>query len=284
MELSFDQIGPTQPAFPVVLSIPHAGRDYPYDIDKYCQFPSYRLLCLEDRYADLLADHAWRAGYSGLVARMPRAIIDLNRAEHDLDPAMLTTPTGPPALLSVKARGGLGLIPRRTAGLGELWRRRFTPAEVEARITGHHRPYHQALGALVQQAMDQFGTALLLDVHSMPPLPSTSGQQAPQIVIGDRFGRSAAPVLTEIACATAKQAGFRVALNAPYAGGHILDRHGRRDNGIHALQIEVDRQLYLDATLSEPGAGIDRIKALIAGIAAELSRALTNRALPIAAE
>lgn len=284
MELSFDQIGPTQPAFPVVLSIPHAGRDYPYDIDKYCQFPSYQLLCLEDRYADLLADHAWRDGYSGLVSRTPRAIIDLNRAEHDLDPAMLTTPTGPPALLSVKARGGLGLIPRRTAGLGELWRRSFTPTEVEARITGHHRPYHQALGALVQQAMDQFGTALLLDVHSMPPLPSTSGQQAPQIVIGDRFGRSAAPMLTEIACATATQAGFRVALNAPYAGGHILDRHGRRDDGIHALQIEVDRQLYLDATLSEPGAGIDRIKALIAGIAAELSRALTNRALPIAAE
>jgi len=284
MELSFDQIGPAQPAFPVVLSIPHAGRDYPYDIDKYCQFPSYQLLCLEDRYADLLADHAWRAGYSGLVARTPRAIIDLNRAEYDLDPAMLTTPTGPPALLSVKARGGLGLIPRRTAGLGELWRRRFTPAEVEARITGHHRPYHQALGALVQQAMDQFGTALLLDVHSMPPLPSTSGQQAPQIVIGDRFGGSAAPMLTEIACATATQAGFRVALNAPYAGGHILDRHGRRDDGIHALQIEVDRQLYLDAALSEPGAGIDRIKALIAGIAAELSRALTSRALPIAAE
>jgi len=284
MELSFDQIGPAQPGLPVVLSIPHAGRDYPYDIDKYSQFRSFDLLCLEDRYADLLADQAWRAGYSGLVSRTPRAIIDLNRAEHDLDPAMLTTPTGPPALLSVKARGGLGLIPRRTAGLGELWRRRFTPAEVEARITGHHRPYHQALGALMQQALDRFGAALLLDVHSMPPLPSPSGQQAPQIVIGDRFGRSAAPMLTEIACATAKQAGFRVALNAPYAGGHILDRHARREDGIHALQIEVDRQLYLDAALSEPGAGIDRIKALIAGIAAELSRALTNRALPIAAE
>jgi len=284
MELSFDQIGPAQPGLPVVLSIPHAGRDYPYDIDKYSQFRSFDLLCLEDRYADLLADQAWRAGYSGLVSRTPRAIIDLNRAEHDLDPAMLTTPTGPPALLSVKARGGLGLIPRRTAGLGELWRRRFTPAEVEARITGHHRPYHQALGALMQQALDRFGAALLLDVHSMPPLPSLSGQQAPQIVIGDRFGRSAAPMLTEIACATAKQAGFRVALNAPYAGGHILDRHARREDGIHALQIEVDRQLYLDSALSEPGAGIDRIKALIAGIAAELSRALTNRALPIAAE
>jgi N-formylglutamate amidohydrolase len=284
MHASFDRIGATPPAFPIIISIPHAGRDYPYDIDKYCQFPSCHLLCLEDRYADLLADHAWRAGYSGLVSRTPRAIIDLNRAEHDLDPAMLTTPAGPPALLSVKARGGLGLIPRRTAGLGELWRRRFTPTEVEARITGHHRPYHQALGALMQHAVERFGTALLLDVHSMPPLSGTSGQHPPQIVIGDRFGKSASPMLTEIACATARQAGFRVAVNAPYAGGHILDRHGRRDDGIHALQIEVDRQLYLDATLSEPGTGIDCIKALIAGLAAALSRALTNEALTIAAE
>ena len=284
MQASFERIGATPPAFPIIISVPHAGRDYPWDIDEYCHFPPSRLLCLEDRYANLLVEHAWRAGYSGLVSRTPRAIIDLNRAEYDLDPAMLTTPTGPPALLSVKARGGLGLIPRRTAGLGELWRRRFTPAEVEARITGHHRPYHLALSALVQQAVNSFGSALLLDVHSMPPLPGTSGQPAPQIVIGDRFGKSAAPILTEIAYATATQAGFRVAVNTPYAGGHILDRHGRRDDGIHALQIEVDRQLYLDAALSEPGSGIDRIKALIAGLAATLSRALTNEALPIAAE
>ena len=91
-------------------------------------------------------------------------------------------------------------------------------------------------------------------------------------------------MLTETACATATQAGFRVAINTPYAGGHILDRHGRRDDGVYALQIEVDRQLYLDAALSEPGTGIDRIKSLIAGIAVELSRALTTEALPIAAE
>ncbi|MEY3703750.1 MAG: hypothetical protein RLZZ561_1370 [Pseudomonadota bacterium] len=284
MELCFDQIGPADPIFPVVLSIPHAGRNYPYDIAKYCQFPSHRLLCLEDRYADLLAEHAWRVGYSGLIARTPRAIVDLNRAEHDLDPAMVTIPPTPPAILSVKARGGLGLIPRRTAGLGELWRRRFTPAEVEARIHGHHRPYHEALDALVQRAAARFGTALLLDVHSMPPLPSTSGQEAPHIVIGDRFGKSAAPMLTEIACATAAQTGFRIAVNTPYAGGHILDRHGRPNDGIHALQIEVDRQLYLDAALSEPGAGIGRLQVLIAGIAAELSRALTNGAYALAAE
>ena len=284
MKLLFDQIGPSQPAFPVILSVPHAGRDYPDDMDKYCQFPSHRLLCLEDRYADLLAEHAWAAGYSGLVSRTPRAIIDLNRAEHDLDPAMMTTPMTPPALLSVKARGGLGLIPRRTAGLGELWRRRFTPAEINARIIGHHRPYHEALGALVRHAKDRFGGALLLDVHSMPPLSSSAGQSAPQIVIGNRFGKSAAPMLTEIACTMVTQAGFRVAVNTPYAGGHILDRHGGRSDGVHALQIEVDRQLYLDAALSEPGAEIGRIKDLILGISTALSLALTRGDLPIAAE
>ncbi len=284
MKLLFDQIGPTQPTFPVILSIPHAGRDYPDDIDKYCQFPSHRLLCLEDRYADLLAEYAWRAGYSGVVSRTPRAIIDLNRAEHDLDPAMMTTPMTPPALLSVKARGGLGLIPRRTAGLGELWRRRFTPAEINARIIGHHRPYHEALGALVRHAKDRFGGALLLDVHSMPPLSSSAGELAPQIVIGNRFGKTAAPMLTEIACTMVAQAGFRVAVNTPYAGGHILDRHGGRNDGVHALQIEVDRQLYLDAALSEPGAEIGRIKDLILGISTALSLALTRGDLPIAAE
>lgn len=284
MASTFDQFGPAQPAFPVVISIPHAGREYPYDLEEYCQFSSRRLLSLEDRYADLLAEHVWQAGYSGLVSRTPRAMIDLNRAEHDLDPAMVTAPMMPSANLSAKARGGLGLIPRRTAGLGELWRRRFTPTEVDARLNGHHRPYHQALQALMQQAMDRFGTVLLLDVHSMPPLPAQKGQPTPHIVIGDRFGRSAAPMLTEIACARAAQAGFRVAVNAPYAGGHILDRHARREAGAHALQIEVDRQLYLEPSLCEPGAGINAIKALISDISDALSQALTRGAWPVAAE
>ncbi len=284
MNAPFERIGPAQPKWPVILSVPHAGRAYPPDLSDDCRFPASRLLPLEDRHADLLAEEAWRHGFSGLVAQTPRAIIDLNRAEQDMDPGMLSAPLPAPAILSLKARGGLGLVPRRTAHLGDLWRRRFHPDEIEARIEQHHRPYHSALTTLLEAAHARFGSVLLIDLHSMPPLARDGIAEPPQIVIGDRFGRSATSLLSEIAGGVAEAAGLRVAFNAPYAGGHILDRHAAPARGIHALQIEIDRRLYLDRSLSLPTAGVEVISNLIATIAKALSEALIGSALPIAAE
>ncbi|MFM2021593.1 MAG: hypothetical protein RJB02_1301 [Pseudomonadota bacterium] len=284
MSQSFDRIGPQPAKYPVILSIPHAGRAYAAPLLADCRFPAERLIPLEDRYADLLAEDAWRAGFSGLIARTPRAVIDLNRAEHDLDPGMLTAPMGPPALLSIKARGGLGLIPRRTPALGDLWRRKFDPAEVSARIAAHHRPYHDALNALLMTARRRFAAVLLLDVHSMPPLGGTATDPAPQIVIGDRFGRSCRTLFSEMAGNVAMAAGYRVAFNAPYAGGHILERHAKPDHGIHALQVEVDRRLYLDADLTQHGPGLPRVTRMIADMAATLATHLADQNPALAAE
>lgn len=284
MSAPFRQHGPDSPDWPVILSVPHAGRDYPADLPDDCRFPVSRLLPLEDRMADLLAVDALAAGLSGLIAHTPRAFIDLNRAERDMDPGMLTAPMAPPPILSAKARGGLGLVPRRTAALGEIWRRRFSPQEIAARIERHHRPYHDQLATLLMAAKRRHGAALLLDIHSMPPLPSDGDAPPPQIVIGDRFGRSADRVLSAIAGACFEAEGLRVAFNAPYAGGHILDRHSAPHLGLHALQIEVDRRLYLDTALDSAGPGAPHMAATLHRVAMQLSESILDLAVPVAAE
>lgn len=284
MNISFEQSGPEAPKRPVILSVPHAGRAYPPELADDCRFPADRLLPLEDRLADQLVADAFDAGFTGLVATTPRAVIDLNRAERDMDPGMLTRPMEMQPILSAKARGGLGLVPRRTAALGDIWRRRFSPEEIGDRIEGHHRPYHSRLEFLMEAARRRHGTAILLDIHSMPPLPPDGTDTPPQIVVGDRFGRSASAVLTEIAGAAFSAEGLRVAFNVPYAGGHILDRHSAPDDGLHAIQIEFDRRLYLDSQLRAAGEGLARMSALLRRVAEHLCDAVTGLSLPIAAE
>ena len=284
MNSSFDQSGPDTPQWPVILSVPHAGRAYPPDLADDCRFPADRLLPLEDRLADQLAAAAFEAGFTGIVARTPRAVIDLNRAERDMDPGMLTRPMDVQPILSAKARGGLGLVPRRTAVLGDLWRRRFSPEEIDDRINRHHRPYHNRLKTLMEAAHRRHGAAILLDIHSMPPLLQDGARTPPQIVAGDRFGRSASSVLTEIAGATFEAAGLQVAYNAPYAGGHILDRHSAPADGLHAIQLEFDRRLYLDPHLRAAGDGLTDMTRLLRQVAERLSDAASRLSLLIAAE
>lgn len=284
MRPSFARFGPERPRFPAILSVPHAGRDYPQSLLADCRATPSQLVDLEDRLADLLVTDAAQMGFSGLVAQTPRAIIDLNRSEDEVDPAMLSDPPARTAPLSVKTRGGLGLVPRRTAALGELWKRRFSSAEIESRLALHHRPYHAALANLLRTARADFGTAILIDVHSMPPLPDNGAKPAPQIVIGDRFGRSADPRFSAHACILAEGWGFRVARNAPYAGGHILDRHAAPSRGLHGLQIEIDRRLYLDAGLTQAGEMCGHIAQFVGALAQSLAQMLDAPSGLLAAE
>ncbi|MET0373681.1 MAG: N-formylglutamate amidohydrolase [Rhizorhabdus sp.] len=284
MDASFERIGgwdrDGSPLSPVVVSVPHAGRDYPQALLGALRLPAAALIVLEDRYVDLLADAA-RTDEAMLVQRRARAWIDLNRAESDRDPRVeegLRAQAQPAP--SVKVRSGLGLVPRRAGAAGDLWRRRFSAAEVAARIAQDHRPYHAALAAALAAARTRFGIAVLLDVHSMPPL----GDHA-QIVLGDRFGQAAAVRFVARLEAEATRAGFRTARNTPYAGGHILERHGAPARGVHAIQIEIDRALYLDHALDRPGPGMARVTALLrAMIAATGDEALAGDAPALAAE
>ncbi|WP_347303643.1 N-formylglutamate amidohydrolase [Croceibacterium sp. TMG7-5b_MA50] len=278
-----------QPAFslhlpdeppPVLIAVPHAGRYYPPALTARMRLPRVAKLRLEDRLVDLVAHAVAReTGAALLVAHAPRAMIDLNRGPADMDWDMVTgLPPGerPIQPSSTRARGGLGLIPRRLSGTGEIWRGPLPAGEVEARLEMVHRPYHQALSETLAKLRKQWGAALLLDLHSMPPLPVREDGGRTLCVIGDRFRAAAGAELSAAAISHLQDAGYRTAHNRPYAGGYVLDRHGQPTRGIHALQLELCRSLYLDENLREPGPGLTAITTVIAGLIRRLAAELAS--------
>ena len=267
---SFLRHGPEHPVSPVVLSVPHAGRDYPLQLRAALRVPLAALRPLEDRHVDDLALAA-HGGETLFVQQRARAWIDLNRAENERDPRLDDGASPKSQPLSAKLRSGLGLVPRRVAAAGDIWRHRLSGDEVAARIRAEHLPYHAALAAALASARDRFGVAVLLDIHSMPPLGAPDA--APRIVLGDRFGRSASSRFLGRIEGVARAHGVACAVNTPYSGGHILDRHADPRRRIHAIQIEFDRSLYLDANLDLPGPGLARtartLRAIVDSIADE---------------
>jgi len=261
---------------PVLLAVPHAGRAYPPDLVARMRQPQLACLRLEDRLVDLLGQEVSRAtGAALLIAHAPRAMIDLNRTPEDMDWDMVTggAPEGVAMLAArSRARSGLGLVPRRLPGMGELWQRRMTRDELERRLAEVHRPYHAALADTLEQLRDRWGAALLIDLHSMPPLGAKSGAAAaPDFVVGDRFGASCAGHLSAAALQHFAESGRPAAHNRPYAGGYVLDRHGVPARGIHALQIEVCRSAYLDARLTDPGPGLAPVARTMAALVRRLA-------------
>ena len=257
-------------AIPVLIAVPHAGRAYPQSLVERMRNPAFALLRLEDRYADLLGRRVAAAtGASLLIAQAPRAMIDLNRASDDVDWDMFQRGVGD-RLGSYepgrRARTGLGLIPRRLPGLGELWKRRHEESDLSERIEGIHEPYHACLERALQQLRDRWGAALLLDLHSMPPLPRQGNSLPPEFVLGDRFGATCSGALVASAFAYFSEQRSTIAHNRPYAGGYVLERHARPGEGIHAFQLEIDRTSYLDASQSEPGEGFAETVRLLTGL------------------
>jgi len=279
----FRRVGPERLASPVILSVPHAGRHYSDALLAAARVPADKLMALEDRLVDRLIWRALAGGTTALIADAPRAEIDLNRHEREMDPLSLAPPVPRHAFIqSARTRGGLGLVPSTLPSVGAIWRHRLSGVELLRRVEAIHRPFHATLSDLLDEAHETFGVAVLLDCHSMPPRRGRRDEA--QIVIGDRHGTSTDPLYREVAHDVAVQAGFRVALNNPYAGGHITATHGRPREGVHALQLELDRSLYLDEALKEPGADFDRIARLIAAMAAALGDAAMNASHALAAE
>lgn len=283
--LPFFRIGPERPVSPVILSVPHAGRDYRPELLRAARLPKAALETLEDRLVDRLVWRATAAGATAFIARAPRAEIDLNRDERELDPALVQPPLPSGSLVqSARTRGGLGLVPSRIAGAGPIWRERLDRDELSRRIEGVHRPYHQALEDALALARDRFGAAILLDCHSMPPRPRIEGGAgAASVIFGDRHGTTIDPDLLDAAVGAARALGYRTARNAPYAGGYVVGRHGKPKQGVHALQVELDRSIYLDADLRAPGPGFEGTCRLIAAVADALETRLLDSA-QIAAE
>ncbi len=261
---------------PVLIAVPHAGRTYPRSLLAEMRDPIGAGLKLEDRYVDLLAQAiAEQTGAGLLLAHAPRAMIDLNRAPEEMDWEMVAdAPDEDRELLGTarRARGGLGLVPRRLPGLGEIWKRRITSAELQSRLATIHAPYHAALAAELATLKARWGGALLIDLHSMPPLGPRRGPHASaEFVVGDRFGSSCDGLLIAAAFDHFAAAGRRAAHNRPYAGGYVLDRHASPARGFHGLQVEICRAAYLDERLCEPGPGFDSTAALLAGLIRRLA-------------
>ena len=263
---------------PVLISVPHSGRDYPDWLLALSGGGKSALTPLEDPLVDRLVWRALQRGCGAVIARAPRAAVDCNRAEDDVDPSVIDGAKR--GRVSARARGGLGIVPARTPQHGYLWRRAITPVQLEERLAQAHRPYHEAIETLLALLTDRFGCALLLDCHSMPPPP----EGVAPIVFGDCRGRTADGWISAEAATICRRSGFEAGLNDPFAGGHVIDRHARPGSGIHALQVEVDRRCYMDARLQKPGRGFDKVATLIETLAVELGQELLGRQYATAAE
>jgi N-formylglutamate amidohydrolase len=263
---------------PVLLSVPHSGTDYPDWLVDMAARGMPALSTLEDPLVDRLVWRAMQRGVGAVIARTPRAAIDCNRSEDEVDPAIFGGAHR--GRVTARARGGLGIVPTRTQQHGYLWRRALSSDDLEGRLERAHRPYHRAIERELRSLFDRFGCALLLDCHSMPPAPTGV---AP-VVFGDCRGRSADSWVSKEAIAIAVGRGFEAGLNDPFAGGHVIAHHAAPERGVHALQIEIDRRCYLDERLREPGPGFDRAASLIEALVVGLGESLIGRQYATAAE
>jgi N-formylglutamate amidohydrolase len=272
-------------ARPILLASPHSGTHLPADFLAGSRLDIHALRRIEDAHVGALLAPAAAAGLPLIEATHSRAVIDLNRAEDELDPAMFTGSVTPFPDISDRVRRGYGLFPRVVAPNQPIHVARLPAETGAARIERLHRPWHRAIGEGLARAAARHGHALLFDVHSMPRL---DGPDPAVLVLGDLHGRSAAPALVDWLDQAFTRRGLRVARNAPYAGGHTTQRHAAPAYGIHCVQLEFDRTLYMDPDSLRPHAGFGPLAALIAGVLALLEPALPalglGRRLPFAAE
>jgi N-formylglutamate amidohydrolase len=260
----------------LIYTSPHSGRRYPRELLMASRVGLASLRRSEDAYVDELFAGAAAHGAPILCAAVARAYVDLNRDPTELDPSMFMEHPGV-LTATPRVQAGLGAIPRIAGDGQEIYWRKLPVGEAERRLSAVHRPYHAVLANLVEETKADFGCAVVIDCHSMPS--AARGPQQPDIVLGDRFGASCHPSITAMVEATLRRFGYRVARNTPFAGGHTTQTYGRPNRKTHALQIELNRSLYLDERTLERGPGFKRVHADMARLAATLAEAELHRSL-----
>lgn len=250
----FEIIRPLRVLAPLVSASPHSGRLYPPDMMADAVLDPLAVRRSEDAHVDVLAAPAAHHGWPLILARYARAYVDLNREALELDPALFDGEASGPCARTARAAAGLGSVAQVVAHGQAIYGRRLSFAEAEARLGRVYVPYHAALEALMAEAQAPFGCAVLLDWHSMPAAAAREAGPGPRpdVVLGDRFGRAAAPAVTDLVERAFKARGYRVSRNRPYAGGYVTERHGRPVAHRHAIQIELARALYMDEETLEP--------------------------------
>ena len=258
----FTVLAPARQTAPFVFCSPHSGRVYPAAFLESAQLDAHALRKSEDCYVDELFASVARHGAPLIAARFPRAYIDVNREPYELDPELFNEPLPTWAnTQSVRVVGGLGTIARIVSDNEPIYRERMPLARAVERIERLYKPFHAALARLIDETRRRFGVAFLIDCHSMPS--ASIGQPAaarPDIVLGDRFGASCDQRVTRGLKALFVEAGYEVHVNRPYAGGFITEHYGRPGRAMHALQIEVNRSLYLDEQRLERTQSFDRLR------------------------
>jgi len=251
------------PPTPLVFASPHSGRLYPPDMMAAAALDAQSIRSSEDAFVDDLIGRAPELGVATISARYARAYIDLNREAFELDPAMFADELPEFARArTARVAAGLGAIARVVSEGQEIYARKLTFAEARQRIDGAHRPYHETLARLLGEAHAAHGFAILVDWHSMPAAAArTGGRDRPcDMVLGDRFGAACAGLLPARVERELEAQGYRVARNTPYAGGYTTEHYGRPSRRTHALQIEINRALYLNEARLTPTAGFERLK------------------------
>jgi N-formylglutamate amidohydrolase len=260
----FEIVRPDHVAAPVVFNSPHSGARYPIEFLAETRLDPLTLRRSEDAFVDDLFIGAVGRGAPLMRAHFPRAFLDVNREPYELDPRMFEGRL--PAFVntrSLRVAGGLGTIARIVGEAQEIYSRRLPVAEAFDRIETLYKPYHDALTELLADTRNRFGSAVLVDCHSMPSSGTPRDGQRADIVLGDRYGTSCDPVLSDLAEASLKALGFSVARNRPYAGGYITEHYGTPMAGTHALQVEINRGLYMDERRHEKTPAFADVQALI---------------------
>lgn len=251
---AFDVLSPADQRLPFVFNSPHSGRQYPVSFLAASRLDARSIRRSEDAYVDELFSHVVPLGAPMLRAHFPRAYLDVNREPYELDPKMFDGRLPSYAnIRSIRVAGGLGTVARIVSENHEIYRHRLPVEEALSRVETIYKPYHSTLRRLLAQTHVTFGHAVLIDCHSMPStVKCQTTDTRPDFILGDRYGTSCNSDLTDFAFETLRSKGYSVSRNKPYAGGFITEHYGRPSSGLHALQIEINRGLYMDEATHEP--------------------------------
>jgi N-formylglutamate amidohydrolase len=291
MPLAFDDsqvltvLEPVERTVPLIFASPHSGREYPPDFVAASRLDPQGLRRSEDSFVDDLFASVVRLGAPLLCARFPRAFCDPNREPYELDPSMFSGDLPPAAnTRSPRVAAGLGTIARVVATGAEIYAGKLPVSEIDRRISHFYRPYHRRLAELIDESRQRFGWSLLVDCHSMPsiggPMDRDVGLSRVDVVLGDCYGASCAPLIAQVAEDAFRARGYRVVRNTPYAGGYTTRHYGQPRHGSHALQIELNRALYMDESRHAKLPGFDQLAADLDGVAAELAELTREHAFP----
>ncbi|WP_299966310.1 N-formylglutamate amidohydrolase [uncultured Roseobacter sp.] len=281
----FEVVAPEQGRSCVVFASPHSAREYPWALLQASVLDEHTIRSSEDAFVDTLFGAAPDYGAAFLKAGAPRAFVDLNRSPDELDPALIEGVKRPGH--NPRVASGLGVIPRVVANGRAIYNGKISRLEAQRRLDTYWYPYHARLQALLDEAMRQTGQAVLIDCHSMPHEAvqnvTRTGGARPDVVLGDRFGAAASAQIVDRVEAAFLSAGFAVARNAPFAGAYVTQAYGRPARGQHAVQVEIDRALYMDEVRIRPSDQFEEVRRALTGVIAEICQ-IGQARMPLAAE